>query len=48
MGDKFVEVYWDTALNETAAKLRAVVERYGLESVVITRHDAHRWFLPLF
>ena len=35
-------------MNEIAAKLKEVVERYGPESVVITRHDAHRWFLPLF
>lgn len=35
-------------MNEIAAKLKEVVERYGLESVVITRRDAHRWFLPLF
>ncbi len=48
MGDKFVEVDWDTALNEIAAKLKEVVEGYGPESVVITRHDAHRRFLPLF
>lgn len=48
VGDKFVEVDWDTALNEIAAKLKEVVERYGPESVVITRHDVRRWFLPLF
>ncbi len=48
MGDKFVEVDWDTALNEIAAKLKEIVERYGPESVVITRHDAHRWFITLF
>jgi anaerobic selenocysteine-containing dehydrogenase len=48
VGDKFVEVDWDTALNEIAAKLKEVVEKYGPESVVITRHDAHSWFLPLF
>ncbi|MEM4650428.1 MAG: molybdopterin-dependent oxidoreductase [Pyrobaculum sp.] len=48
VGDKFVEVDWDTALNEIAAKLKEVVERYGPESVVITRHDVHSWLLPLF
>lgn len=48
VGDKFVEVDWDTALNEIAAKLKEVVERYGPESVVIARHDVHSWFLPLF
>ena len=48
VGDKFVEVDWDTALNEIAAKLKEVVERYGPESVVITRHDVHGWFLPMF
>jgi len=48
VGDKFVEVDWDTALNEIAAKLKEVVERYGPESVVITRHDPHRWFITLF
>jgi len=48
VGDKFVEVDWDTALNEIAAKLKEIVERYGPESVVITRHDVHSWFLPLF
>jgi anaerobic selenocysteine-containing dehydrogenase len=35
-------------LNVIAAKLKEVVERYGPESVVITRHDVHSWFLPLF
>jgi anaerobic selenocysteine-containing dehydrogenase len=48
VGDKFVEVDWDTALNEIAAKLKEVVERYGPESVVTTRHDVHSCFLPLF
>jgi thiosulfate reductase/polysulfide reductase chain A len=48
VGDKFVEVDWDTALNEVAAKLKGVVERHGPESVVITRHDVHRWFVTLF
>ncbi|ABL87344.1 molybdopterin oxidoreductase [Pyrobaculum islandicum DSM 4184] len=44
----FVEVDWDTALNEIAAKLKDIVSKYGPESVVITRHDVHSWFLPLF
>lgn len=44
----FVEVDWDTALNEIAAKLKEIVSKYGPESVVITRHDVHSWFLPLF
>jgi len=48
VGEKFVEVDWDSALNEIAAKLREIVEKYGPESVVITCHDAHSWFLPLF
>ncbi|MFN3805013.1 MAG: molybdopterin-dependent oxidoreductase [Pyrobaculum sp.] len=45
---KFQEVDWDAALNEIAAKLREIAERYGPESVVITAHDVHRWFLPVF
>ncbi|AET34038.1 molybdopterin-containing oxidoreductase family protein [Pyrobaculum ferrireducens] len=48
VGEKFVEVDWDSALNEIAAKLKEIVEKYGPESVVITRHDVHSWFLPLF
>lgn len=36
---KFVEVSWDEALNDIAARLKAVVEKNGEESVVSTSHS---------
>jgi anaerobic selenocysteine-containing dehydrogenase len=44
---KFQEVDWDTALNEAAAKLREIAEKYGPEAIAFTRHDYLSWHLPL-
>lgn len=44
---KFQEVDWDTALNEAAAKLKEVVDKYGPQAVAMTRHDHLSWHLPL-
>ncbi|MGC9118246.1 MAG: molybdopterin-dependent oxidoreductase [Thermoproteus sp.] len=44
---KFQEVDWDTALNEAAAKLKEVADRYGPQAIAFTRHDHMSWHLPL-
>ncbi|MBP1449244.1 MAG: molybdopterin-dependent oxidoreductase [Thermoproteus sp.] len=44
---KFQEVDWDTALNEAAAKLKEVVDKYGPQAVAITRHEHLLFYLPL-
>jgi anaerobic selenocysteine-containing dehydrogenase len=44
---KFQEVDWDTALNEAAAKLKEVADRYGPQAIAFTRHDHLSWHLPL-
>ncbi|MCS7106494.1 MAG: molybdopterin-dependent oxidoreductase [Acidilobaceae archaeon] len=45
---KFVEVDWDTALNEIAAKLKAIVEKHGFKSIAITHHDIWSGYMGLF
>ncbi|MGC8974556.1 MAG: molybdopterin-dependent oxidoreductase, partial [Thermoproteus sp.] len=43
----FQEVDWDTALNEAAAKLKEVADRYGPQAIAFTRHDHMSWHLLL-
>ncbi|MEM4962064.1 MAG: molybdopterin-dependent oxidoreductase [Acidilobaceae archaeon] len=45
---RFVEVDWDTALNEIASKLRSIVEKYGYKAIAITHHDVWSYYMPLF
>ncbi|MEZ0247976.1 MAG: molybdopterin-dependent oxidoreductase [Thermoproteus sp.] len=44
---KFQEMDWDTALNEAAAKLKEVADKYGPQAIAFTRHDYLSWHLPL-
>ena len=44
---KFQEVDWDTALNEAAAKLKEIADKYGPQAIAFTRHDHLSWHLPL-
>lgn len=44
---EFEEISWDQALNEIAGKLKAIVEKYGERSVLLTSHNFtayQNWF----
>ena len=46
---KFKEVSWDEALDETAAKLQAIADEYGPESVAVFGHTGGDfWFTDYF
>lgn len=45
---KFQEISWDQALNEIAAKLREITDKYGPRAVAFTWHEHGLEFLDLF
>lgn len=48
---EFEEISWDQALNEIAAKLKAIIAKDGEQSVVLTSHNFtayQNWFAPAF